>query len=396
MGLHIDLETCSVVDLRRTGVYRYAEDPETHVICACFKMSGDPDVEVWVPGMPVPPSVTYAVGHGVPIHAWNAQFEAAMWDGVLGPRHGWPSPRPDQFDCTMARAMYWGWPASLDMAGTAMGLSIRKDKEGHALMLRMARPRGFDAMNKPIWWHQTDSAKLAREIAYCQQDVLAEDAVFNRLPELPPVERRLWLLDQKMNRRGLPVDMQLVRAMQRVSADAEKAIREAMKQLTNGAVSGPQSHAALAQWLTEQGLRLPDLRADTVKTTLRTLSIEINGLDNGTKRDRLTLIRDVLILRRDGAKASVAKLKAFAEAVCSDGNVKGMLRYYGAGRTGRWSGAGGAKVQPHNLVRGTIKRPDQAIGLILSGHNSAELELLFEDSALGVIASCLRGCFACQ
>jgi DNA polymerase len=304
-----------------------------------------------------------------------------LWYGVLGPRHGWPLPRPEQFDCTMARSMYWGWPGSLELAGEAMGLPIQKDKEGHALMLRMARPRSYDDDGKPTWWHLEDETKLKREVLYCKDDVRVEKLANQKLPPLPATERKLWLLDQKMNRAGLPVDMALVEVMQRVAKDAEAALRAAMKELTDGAVSGPQSHAALAAWLTEQGIVLPDLRADTVKQWISKLPD--------------CPARDVLILRRDGAKASVAKLRAFAEAVCRDGHVKGMLRYYGAGRTGRWSGAGGAKVQPHNLVRGSIKRPDTAIDMMLNGCDAAGLELLFEDGALGVLASCLRGVFAC-
>jgi DNA polymerase bacteriophage-type len=383
LHVHLDLETCSVVDLRRTGVYRYAEDPETHVICGCFSRSDThvEDVDVWLPGMPVPTVIEQAVAEGGVFHCWNAQFEAAMWVGVLGPRHGWPVPAPEQFDCTMARSMYWGWPGSLDLAGEAMGLPVQKDKEGHALMLRMARPRAYNDDGTPRWWHLEDADKLNREVKYCMDDVRTEKLACHRLPPLPPQERKLWLLDQKMNRAGLPVDMVLVETMQRVARDAEAALKAAMKELTGGAVSGPQSHAALAKWLADQGIALPDLRADTVKTWIKKLPD--------------CPARDVLILRRDGAKASVAKLKAFAEAVCRDGHVRGMLRYYGAGRTGRWSGAGGAKVQPHNLVRGTIKRPDTAIDMMLAGHGADDLELLFEDSALGVIASCLRGVFAC-
>lgn len=382
MDLHLDLESCGVVDLRRTGVYRYAEDPNTHVICGCYAVPPSQTVGVWLPGDPPPPPIVKIVAEGGVIHAWNAQFEAAMVAAILHERHGWPLPKPEQYDCTMARSMYWGWPGSLDMAGEAMGLPIQKDKEGHALMLRMARPRGYNDDGTPRWWHLEAPDYLKREIAYCKTDVLAEMGAHARLPALPPQERRLWLLDQQMNRRGLPVDMILVETMQRVARDAEKEIRSAIKKLTDRAVGGPQSHAALAQWLANQGIGIPDLKAATVKQWIAKLPD--------------CPARDVLILRRDGARASVAKLRAFAEAVCRDGNVKGLLRYYGAGRTGRWSGAGGAKVQPHNLVRGTIKRPDTAIEMMLAGFGVEDLELLFEDGALGVIASCMRGCFACE
>lgn len=386
MTLRLDLETVSAIDLRRTGVYRYAEDPTTDVILACFKdayrgpttMSR---VHTWRPGMPVPARIVEAVTTGETITAWNAQFESALWAGVLAPRYGWPMPTYDQFDCTMARAMYWGYPGSLDGTGAAMGLGTVKEKTGHALMLRMCRPRSIDANGVPTWWHDADPSKYDELNRYCEQDVRAEDAIANALPPLPPEERQIWLLDQKMNRRGMPVDMALAEDMERIVRKTEVSLKARMDELTGNAVSGPNATKALAQWCADQGSPLANLQKDTLKELLRTLP-------KGP-------VREALQIRADGAKASVSKLKAFREAVCKDGNVRGMLRYYGAIRTGRWSGAGGAKVQPHNIVRGTIKRPDQAIDLIEAGASPEDLELLFEDSAMGVVSSCLRGVFSC-
>lgn len=238
--ISLDLESCAVVDLRRTGVYRYAEDEQTHVICGCFAphSSLENTVYTWQPGEPPPRAIVACVENGGTIHAWNAQFEAAMWYAILGPRHGWPLPEPEQWDCTMARAMYWGWPGSLELAADAMGLPVQKDKEGHALMLRMARPRAYNDDGTPRWWHLEDKVKLDREIAYCKTDVLTEMEAGRRLPPLPPTERKLWLLDQKMNRKGLPVDMALVETMQRVAKDAEREIKRAISQLTGGKVTG--------------------------------------------------------------------------------------------------------------------------------------------------------------
>jgi DNA polymerase len=385
VDLHIDLETVAVVDLRRTGVYRYAEDPFTDVIVAWMHCPQTGEWEEWRPGMDVPKLVLRAVEEGWTIHAWNAQFEFVMWSCVLGPRYEWPLPKLSQMDCTMARAMYWGWPASLDTAAIAMGLAVQKDKEGWALMLRMCRPRSIKDDGTPVFWHQEDPVKYDRLSVYCKGDVATEVAAGANLPELPPTERKLWLLDQRMNAKGMPVDMGLVDVMANVAVEAEADIKREMKAQTGNRVSGPTSHAALSNWLADQGVHLTDLRADTLKAALRDKNLHLTPA-----------VRKVIRLRLDGAKASVAKLKAFKEAVCQDGTVKGMLRYYGAARTGRWSGAGGAKVQPHNIVRGTIKRPDTAIDLMLKGAGAADIELMFEDGALGVIASCLRGVFACR
>lgn len=381
MTLHLDLETCSTVDLRRTGVHRYAEDPNTHVICACYRLTRSPAgrVGVWQPGHDVPDEIMEAISNGERIAAWNAQFEATLWEHVLAPRHGWPMPPFDQFECSMARAMYWGLPAALGDAGEALDLQITKDRQAHSLMMRMARPRAVDEDGTIHWWHEEDAQKLADEIAYCQRDVLSEEAIHHALPPLPDMERKLWLLDQKMNRKGLGVDRDLVKNMRLVVKAAERDLKEKMQEVTGGAVSGPNATAALAKWLVDQGLQLPDLKADTLRSAVKAMP------DSPAK--------DAIQLRLDGAKASVAKLNAFEDAVCTDGNVRGLIRYYGASRTGRFSGAGGAKVQPHNLVRGTIKDVKRAIKLLQFGVSPAELEMLFEDSAMGVVASCLRGVF---
>jgi hypothetical protein len=102
-------------------------------------------------------------------------------------------------------------------------------------------------------------------------------------------------------------------------------------------------------------------------------------------------VKAALQMRARRREGSVVEAEGVPRGRLQDSHVKGMLRYYGAGRTGRWSGAGGAKVQPHNLARGSIKRPDQAIDLIIKGANPGRLELLFEDSALGVVAPVCAG-----
>jgi hypothetical protein len=128
--LRLDKETVSAVDLRRTGVYRYAQDKTTDVILACYADPRRARVDTWRPGMKCPDRIVSAVETGETITAWNAQFEREMWYGVMTPRYGWPRPEPEQFDCTMARAMYWGYPGSLEGGAVAMGLSVQKDKEG--------------------------------------------------------------------------------------------------------------------------------------------------------------------------------------------------------------------------------------------------------------------------
>lgn len=384
MTLHIDIETTSVVDLRRTGVFRYAEDRDTHIICACFQRApslvAPGDVQLWQPGQEVPHDILMAVESGEPICAWNAQFEATMWASQLGSRHGWPLPPFDQFHCVMAQAMYWGLPAGLADAGDALGLEITKDRTAHALMMRMSRPRAIDKATGEIrWWHEEDAQKLADLIAYCKRDVQSEKLIHDALPPMPEHERLIWLLDQKMNRKGLRVDMDLVDKMSRAVARTEDQLRERMQEITGGAVSSPNAVGALGIWLVEQGVTLPDLRAETLQGAVK-------ALPDGPAKAAIQV-------RLDGAKASLAKLKAFKQAVCADDHVRGLLRYYGANRTGRWSGAGGAKVQPHNLMKPTFKDVEGATRLLQRGVAPDDLDLLFPDSPMGVVASCMRGVF---
>jgi DNA polymerase len=380
-----DIESTSVADLRRTGVHAYAEaqtpggEPQTHIICVAWAKGGD-DPELWFPGEPVPQAIIDHAAAGGRFAGWNVGFDATMWLTILTPRHGWPQVRfPEQFECTMARATYWGCPASLDVAGRALGLNITKDKAGHALMLQMARPRSFDPFGRPVWWHVTDPAKRMRLANYCVVDVESERAVARALPPLPPRERAIWELDQRMNARGVRVDTCLVSAMTGVADRAQRDITQRLKALTSGEVTSTNQVAALTGWLQKNGLFIPNLQKGTVADTL--------------KHAPRGIARDALALRAEGSKASTAKLTAFTEAVCIDERVRGMLRYYGAGRTGRWSGAGGAKVQPQNLPRGSIKDVMLAIRMILAGAPLDHIEALFEDSVLGVVASCLRGCF---
>ena len=123
------------------------------------------------------------------------------------PRYGWPQLIPENVHCTMAMAYAMGLPGALEDAALALGLQVLKDTEGRSLMLRMARPR---SMNPTVWWDDAD--KLARLYAYCQQDVRVERELHKRLMPLSATERKVWLLDYKINQRGVPIDIPSVRA----------------------------------------------------------------------------------------------------------------------------------------------------------------------------------------
>lgn len=378
----IDFETCSTADLPKIGPTKYAMDPETHVWCLAYQIEDEP-IELWLRGDPVPVTLVQHIVTGGLLCAWNANFERQVWRHIMHARHGWPAVPEDAWSCTMANAMYWGLPARLEYCALALHLVEQKDEEGSKLMMRMAGPvnsraRNADPRLPPEW--DSNPEHLIRLGAYCMQDVVTERAIQRRIAPLPDRERALWLLDQDMNGKGMRIDLDLVRRMEPLAAETALVLHERMTELTQGEVIKTSQRDVLLVWLNNRlPEKLPDLKKDTIVKALA--------------RMPECLERDVLECRMSGRFASPAKLRKLQDAVCKDGHLHDLLRYYGAGRTGRWSGAGGSGVQLQNLPRPTIKNVALATELIMSGCPADFLDLAFEDSGLGVVASCIRGCF---
>jgi DNA polymerase bacteriophage-type len=386
--LSIDFETASLVDLKRTGVHTYAEHPSTAVLCMAWAFDNEP-VKVWRAGTPFPIEVFAHVSAGGRVRAWNAGFEWVIWNKVLARqliRFHTAVPLIDihQLEDTMAAAAYWGLPMSLDQAGAALRLPIQKDKAGHALMMRMCKPRSHDPLTgKTTWWHETDPEKFDSLVSYCGTDVEVERAVARAIPPLPDDEREVWIADQRINARGVGVDMGFVESLRELALAAAADANRQLAVLTGGEVKSLNASAALLQWLREHGYPHHDLKKDTVA----------RRLDDD---DCVGLEREVLELRSDGAKTSAAKLGAMLDA-CPDrravGRVRGMLQYYGASRTGRWAGR---LIQLQNMPRGSLgKGTEHAVTAIKRGAKLEDLEAVF-GPAMGVVSSCLRACIVAE
>ena len=368
MRLVLDLETTSTADLRRTGSHAYAEHPDTRVTVLCYAIDAAP-VETWLSGPP-PSSFVKAVKNNATIVAHNYLFEHNIYVNKLIPA-GWPAIPLAQWSCTMARALVAGYPASLDLVGRAIGLTQQKDHSSRDLMLRFARPRSLDPL---VWWHESDPARFRALQEYCAQDVLTERELDRRVPELSPRERQVFELDHRINQRGLGVDHHLVAELAALAETARAHLTQNIVRLTNGQVRSLGQVAQLKDWLAFQGVEMPDLRRATVQTMLADQTL-------------VGAPRIALQARLDASRSSTAKLTAITSARSCDGRLRGTFQYYGAARTGRWAGR---RLQPQNLFRGTIQDVPAALRLIRAGASPADLEMLFEDSALGVVASCLR------
>lgn len=383
MKLWIDFETRSACVLEKSGAHRYAEDPTTEIMCLGFKVDDEP-TELWIPewarqtfcvrGEDV--RLACVINQADEIHAHNAAFERSIWRHVMG-RYGWQDIPLERWRCTAAKAAAMGLPRSLDLACQAAGVA-GKAESGYKIMLKMSKPRkprkkereANPGWEKTLYWHE-DLDEYRQLLEYCKQDVDAEYALDEALPDLTPMEQSLWFLDQKINDRGLHLDLESIEAMVKAIESLETDVSLEIHKLTHGMLNSARQQAAGLAWLRTRGCGLSDLQAQTVARAL-----ESDKLDPQARR--------YLELRQLSSKASVSKLRAMALTACSDSRVRGTLLYWGATRTGRWAGR---LIQPHNMPRGHLKieEVEESLWYFRNfGH------AFFKDP-MDTASSCLRG-----
>lgn len=335
-----DFETRGVVDLRKTGVYRYAEDPRTSVLCFALAID-DGEPICWRPGLPLPKLLDDAVRDpAVEFHAHNANFERAIWRNVFAPRYGLPDLPVTRWRCTAARCAAAGLPRGLDAAAGLLGVPISKDKLGRSLMVAYCKPRKPTKTDPRIWLD--DPADLDRIAIYCAQDVRVEREVHRRSPPMVESEQKVWWLDQIVNDRGVFVDRRFIAAVLRQYNTYSQRLNAELQSITGGAVPSARAVAAMVDWLNWQGVNVGDLKAETVD--------ELLG-----RSDLTPEARRVIEIRSSLSLASLGKFPAMDARASVDGRVRGAHLYWGA-NTGRFSGQG---VQLQNVPRGTVAAEDQ-------------------------------------
>ncbi len=347
MKLHNDLETRSTVDLKKSGVYVYAEHPATEILCWAYALDEGP-VKIWYPiyQRAMPDDLRNAILHPDCIfEAHNAGFERILLTLVgkrFLPADVWAELRKvDRWSCTAARARVCGLPGALDLVATALNLRHKKDKEGYALMMKMCKPRGLDEHGNPVWFG--NEADMLRLGAYCCQDVEVERTIDAFLPDFSANERQIWIMTERMNDRGVMVDQQMLMKLLVLAEDAVVLLNKQLREKTGGKVKAITDTTALRAWLADQGVE----------------HIEDTGIGKAVLLELLEdvsldpLVQEVLCLRRDGGKTSTAKFKSIAARMNRDQILRGPLIYCGASGTSRYT-SGGAQLQ--NLPRNrTIK-----------------------------------------
>lgn len=384
-ALHIDFETRSACDLKAAGLDNYARHATTSVLCLAYAFDDEP-VQLVGEESPSIERMTASqiriakhVARGGLVYAHNASFELAIWNNVLA-RYGWPVLKPEQTRCTLAMAYAMGLPGALANAAVALGIPERKDAKGGRVMMQLSKPRkvvnhlpehnGATGWQEIVWWD--DPAKLDTLYAYCKQDVEVERAIHHRMLELSADEQQLWLLYQRINDRGLAVDLTSIdKALALV--EGEKArLDQAMRDATGNVVAGCTDLAQLKNWLRFSGWGTDSLD----KAALATL------LDAPIPDD----VRTALLLRQEAAKTSTAKLVAMRDGASHDGRVRGTTVHHGA-HTGR---SAGRRIQPLNLPRPMLLHSPEEIDAVLSRlDDTAWLDMAY-GAPMTLMADCIR------
>ena len=358
-----DLETYSSVDLAKCGVYRYCESEDFEILLAAYSIDGGAvQVTDLACGEKLPQEILDVLeDETVEKWSYNSQFERICLSRLLGYPAG-DYLAPESWRCSMVWASTLGLPRSLESVGVVLGLEKQKLTEGKDLIryfcvpCRPTKANGGRMRNLP----EHDPEKWERFKAYNLRDVETEMQIQERLSRFP-VPASIWEeyhLDQEINDRGIGVDMELVRQAIAVDARSRERLTAAMQELTE--LENPNSVQQMKQWLADQGMETDTLGKKAVAELIRTAPEPL---------------REVLSLRQQLAKSSVKKYTAMENAVCADSRAHGMFQFYGANRTGRFSGR---LIQLQNLYKNTMPDLAQARALVRSGNYEA-LSMLYED-----------------
>ena len=375
--LSIDLETYSDIDISKCGAYKYAESDNFEILFFGVSVDNGPVVVYdLTSGDEIPAEILVALSdETVTKWAFNASFERVCLSNWLRKHH----PKyfktystegdtvqnyldPASWKCTMIWSAYMGLPLSLEGVGAVLKLQNQKMKEGKDLIKYFCQPcaptkaNGQRTRNRPF--HAPDKWALFKK--YNIRDVETEMGIQQRLAKFP-VPAQVWEeyhLDQEINDRGVRLDMDLVAAAIEMDTRSRKELTDTMKTITE--LENPNSVQQMKAWLSDNGLKTDTLGKKAVTDLLKTAPPKL---------------AQVLTLRQQLAKSSIRKYQAMEKTVCADGRARGMFQFYGANRTGRFSGR---NIQLQNLPQNHLADLAEARSLVRSGDFEA-VKLLYED-----------------
>jgi len=388
--MSIDLETYSDVDIKKGGVYRYAESDNFEILLFAVSINNGP-VTVYdlALGEKLPEEILNAITDDSIIKwAFNANFERiclSYWLKRYYPEKfiSYSTPEdsvgnylnPSAWRCSMIWSAYLGLPFSLEGVGAVLGLEQQKMKEGRDLIrffcvpCKPTKSNGNHTRNMPL----DTSDKWSIFKAYNRRDVEVELIIKEKLSRFP-VPEFVWNeyhLDQMINDRGIQIDMRIVEHAVEFDERSKGEIAMQMKELTS--IENPNSVAQIKNWLFSQGIEAETLGKKAVEEIIKTAPENL---------------AEVLSLRQQLAKSSVKKYEAMRNAVCKDGRARGMFQFYGGARTGRWAGR---IIQLQNLPQNHMSDLAEARELVRTGNYDA-MEMLYDDIP-GTLSELIRTSF---
>ncbi len=365
MIMSIDIETKSSVDLAKCGVYAYAQDKNFEILLLAYAFD---DEEVSVIDLAndklIPSRVKEAIlNPNIIKYAFNANFERVCLSKYFNTKLN-----PESFRCSQAMALRLGLSHSLQNVSEILDLDVKKDKEGKALIKYFNSHSPNDDLLK---WESFKN--------YCKTDCIVERHIRNKLDkyETTDFEKQIYILDQKINDRGVTIDTNLIDKAINLNLHNEKILKEKLKNLTN--IDNIKSPAQVKKYLKDKH------------------NIEVNSLskENVEKLIQSTTnqqLKEILTLRQSLNKTSIKKYEAMKRTITNDKTIKGLFQYYGANKTGRWSGR---LVQVQNLPQTNLSNIDLPRNILkqYTTEDAHELLEILYDNTGHILSNLIRTAF---
>jgi DNA polymerase len=319
--------------LGAVGAAAYSEHPSTEILCLAYDLKDGRDHRLWLPGMSPPQELFNHIAAGGLIEAWNSMFEYLIWENVCYARMGWPKLPLESLRCAMSKSYAFSLPGALGKAAGVVNVPIQKLKDGARLIKKFSCVRNPTKKDARLRIRPPEDLVDAEKLYnYCSIDIKTEAALSRLIPDLSPEELKLWLLDQKINARGVSIDMESLQACISIIEQITAKYTTELFNVTGGAVSSGSEIQKIITWLRNVGVHTNSIDVENVKWLL-----DSDNLPPAARR--------VLEIRSFIGASSVKKLFSISKRVSRDGRMRGLFQYHGAG-TGRFAGRG---PQPHNL-----------------------------------------------
>ena len=381
MNIYIDFETRSRTKLDEAGSFKYFEDPSTDALCLSYAV-GMEKAQTWVPSMLQHKDLWDLITQkDIRLYAWNTTFDMMAWEYIMHRRYGWPRLPDGLWYDVQAVAASLGYPVKLEDAAPAFHLTENKLASGTRLINFFSKPKADGSFNDPNE-HPSDFQDL---ILYCQRDVHITQDIHDKVGDLSPRERAIWLHTLQINKRGVYIDAPACRNAIKLISQKREQLNGAITVHTGGEIPRITMRERIRKWVnTHCGMNLENMQGTTLEPIIKQIDEELADPIAPQAHKQLREARILLKWYLAGNKSSVAKYESIINRLSCDGTIKGFLFYHGAG-TGRYAGRG---VQFQNFPNKTLDDAESVIDCLME--DNLDLVELFVGDIFEVSKQLLR------